>query len=105
MTKTSHTPDARSTCTARWTSNKDDRIRNLREPFRAYQNGDECEYANEVGTFIEYGRSQVLAASFDGSARLPNLICARNCITSLVSAWMIFQPYSNVSSCELAFMS
>jgi hypothetical protein len=54
MTKTSHTPDARSTCTARWTSNKDDRIRYLRKPFRVYQNGDECEYANELGTFIEY---------------------------------------------------
>jgi hypothetical protein len=49
-------PKQRS-CALRWKANKNDRIRDLCKLFRAYQQGDEEKYANELGTFNEYGLS------------------------------------------------
>jgi len=42
-------------CAARWRTNKNDRLRDLRKLFRAYQRGEEKKRANELGTFAEYG--------------------------------------------------
>jgi hypothetical protein len=43
------------TCATRWRANKDGRITDLRKLFCAYHKGDEEKYANELGTFSEYG--------------------------------------------------
>lgn len=42
-------------CAMRWKANKNGRMRDLRKLFNAHQEGDEEKYANELGTFNEYG--------------------------------------------------
>jgi hypothetical protein len=45
----------RPSCAARWASEKDNRVEDLRRLLGAWQDGDEDRHANDIGTLSEYG--------------------------------------------------
>jgi hypothetical protein len=42
-------------CKTRWKENKNERMKDLRKLFGAYQDGCEEKYAEQLGVFSEYG--------------------------------------------------